>query len=306
MPKAVAIHQFGGPDVLGLVDVPEPVPGPGQVTVRVRATGVNGFDCRVRSGGMRGRYPVEFPQIIGNEFAGIVERTGPEAAGFAPGDEVLGFAVLQSGTEVLAVGADQITGKPPELSWEVAGSLSAVGQTADIALAELRVGPGDTVLVHAAAGGVGSLAVQLVRERGGTAIGSAGEHNHDYLRSLGALPVAYGPGFADRVRALAPDGVDAALDCHGGPEALAVSLELVADRARIATIANFRAAAQEGIVMPRVVRSAERLAALAALCAEGRLRPHVEAVLPFAKAAEAHHRLEQGHVRGKLVLVPDL
>lgn len=270
MPKAVAIHQFGGPDVLGLVDVPEPVPGPGQVTVRVRAAGVNGFDCRVRSGGMRGRYPVEFPQIIGNEFAGVVERTGPEATGFAPGDEVLGFAVLQSGTELLAVGADQITVKPPELSWEVAGSLSAVGQTADIALAELRVGPGDTVLVHAAAGGVGSLAVQLVRERGGTAIGSAGEHNHDYLRSLGALPVAYGPGFADRVRALAPNGVDAALDCHGGPEALAVSLELVADRARIATVANFRAAAQEGIVMPRVVRSAERLAALAALCAEGK------------------------------------
>lgn len=116
MPKAVAIHQFGGPDVLGLVDVPEPVPGPGQVTVRVRAAGVNGFDCRVRSGGMRGRYPVEFPQIIGNEFAGVVERTGPEATGFAPGDEVLGFAVLQSGTELLAVGADQITVKPPELS----------------------------------------------------------------------------------------------------------------------------------------------------------------------------------------------
>ncbi|MDF3147893.1 alcohol dehydrogenase catalytic domain-containing protein, partial [Streptomyces sp. T21Q-yed] len=154
MPKAVAIHQFGGPDVLSLVDVPEPVPGPGQVTVRVRAVGVNGFDCRVRSGGMRGRYPVEFPQIIGNEFAGVVERTGPEVTGFAPGDEVLGFAVMQSGTELLAVGADQITAKPPELSWEVAGSLSAVGQTADIALDALRVGQGDTVLVHAAAGGV--------------------------------------------------------------------------------------------------------------------------------------------------------
>ncbi|MFC9846848.1 NADP-dependent oxidoreductase [Streptomyces sp. NPDC060223] len=306
MPKAVAIHDFGGPDVLGLIDVPEPLPGPGQVTVRVRAAGVNGFDCRVRSGGMRGRYPVEFPQIIGNEFAGTVERTGPEVTGFAPGDEVLGFAVMQSGAEVLAVGADQITAKPPELSWEVAGSLSAVGQTADIALDALRVGKGDTVLVHAAAGGVGSLAVQLVRERGGTAIGSAGERNHDFLRSLGALPVAYGPGFADRVRALAPDGVDVALDCHGGPEALAVSLELVADRARIGTIANFRAVHQEGIVMPQVERSASRLAALAALCADGSLRPHIDAVFPFAEAAEAHRTLEQGHVRGKLVLVPAL
>ncbi|MFI6269974.1 NADP-dependent oxidoreductase [Micromonospora zamorensis] len=304
MPFAMAITEFGDADVLRPLEVPEPDAGPGQLRVRVRAAGVNLIDCRIRSGFMQSIYPASFPQVLGNEFAGVVDQTGPDVTGFAVGDEVLGFAFMQSYTEVLVVGVDQVVAKPADLSWEAAGSLSAVGQTAYNALRALQVSSGQTVLVHAAAGGVGTVAVQLARAFGATTvIGTASPGNHDYLRSLGAEPVAYGAGLADRVRALAPAGVDVALDAHGGQEALDVSLDLVSDRKRIGTIANFRAAGQHGITMLRGERSVETLAALTRLYDDGGLRLHVQRTYPLRQAADAHREAEAGHVRGKLALV---
>jgi enoyl reductase len=302
MPVAMAITEFGAADVLRPIEVPEPDAGPGQVRVRMRAAGVNLIDCRIRSGAMQSIYPVTFPQVLGNEFAGVVDQVSDGVAGIGAGDEVLGFAFLQSYSEVLVVGVDQIVPKPAAMPWEVAGALSAAGQTAYHALRALQVRAGDTVLVHAAAGGVGTVAVQLAREWGARAIGTASPRNHDYLRSLGAEPVAYGDGLAERVRALAPDGVDVAFDAHGGPEAMDVSLALVADRGRIGTIANF-GAARHGITVVRGTRSAETLATLADLYAAGRLRIHVSDAVPLLRAADAHREAETGHVRGKLVLV---
>ncbi|MFG2110802.1 NADP-dependent oxidoreductase [Micromonospora chersina] len=303
MPLAMGITEFGSADVLRPIEVPEPVAGRGQLRVRVKAAGVNLIDCRIRAGFMNSIYPATFPQVLGNEFAGVVDQVGAGVTGLAVGDEVLGFAFMQSYTEVLVVGADQIVAKPPTMPWEAAGSLSAVGQTAYHALRTLRVGPGETVLVHAAAGGVGTVAVQLARAWGATVIGTASAGNHDYLRSIGAEPVAYGDGLADRVRSLAPKGVDVAFDAHGGQEALEVSLELVPDRSRIGTIANFRAAGQHGITMLRSERSAETLAALTRLYTDGGLRLHVQRTYPLRQAADAHREAEGGHVRGKLALV---
>jgi enoyl reductase len=303
MPLAMGITEFGGAEVLRPIEVPEPEAGPGQLRVRVKAAGVNMIDCRIRSGFMQSIYPASFPQVLGNEFAGVIDQAGPGVTGFAVGDEVLGFAFMQSYTEVLVVGADQVVAKPADLPWEAAGSLSAVGQTAYQGLKALQVAPGETLLVHAAAGGVGTVAVQLARAWGATVIGTAGPANHEYLRSIGAEPVAYGDGLADRVRDLAPKGVDVVLDAHGGQEALDVSLELVADRSRIGTIANFRAAGQHGIKMLRSERSAETLAALVQLHTEGGLRLHVQRTYPLRQAADAHREAEGGHVRGKLALV---
>jgi enoyl reductase len=303
MSGAVVFDGYGGPEVLRLAEVAEPVPGPGQIRVRVRTAGVNPIDAKIRSGRLDGLVPVRLPgQTLGNEFAGVVDRVGPGAAGYPVGAEVFGFTSLAAYAEYVVVPVGQVTAKPPELPWEVAGSLSAVGQTAYQALRLLGVRPGETLLVHAAAGGVGTVAVQLARVLGARVIGTAGERNHDHLRALGAVPVAYGPGLAERVRDLAPEGVDAALDCVGG-EAVQVSLDLVADRTRIGTTADETAAGRYGVQRIRYERSARTLAELARRYREGQLTLPVARAFPLAAAAEAHREIETGHVRGKLVLV---
>ncbi|GIJ26787.1 hypothetical protein Vqi01_19490 [Micromonospora qiuiae] len=200
--------------------------------MRVRAAGVQPFDCAVRAGWTPPGTPPGFPRIPGNEFAGVVDQIGEGVTGIAVGTEVLGFDLLNAYAEHVVVPAGHVTAKPAGMPWEVAGGFSAAAQTAHIALRELNVGKGDTVLIHGAAGAVGTVAVQLAVQWGATVIGTAREVNHDYLRSLGAIPVAYGDGLLERVRAVAPDGVDAALDGAGG-EALAVSLALVADAHRV-------------------------------------------------------------------------
>jgi enoyl reductase len=187
------------------------------------------------------------------------------------------------------------------MPWEEAGVLSAAGQTAHIALSELKIGEGDTVLVHAAAGGVGTFAVQLAREWGAVVIGTASERNHDYLRHLGANPVTYGPGLADRVRRLAPHGVDAA-----GGEAIPVSLELVENKHRVGTIADHAGAAKYGVRTLGGVRTAGRLAELVGLYEQGRMRVHIQNAYAFRDASQAHREVETGHVRGKVVLTGGL
>ncbi|AVT32145.1 alcohol dehydrogenase [Plantactinospora sp. BC1] len=302
--RAAGFTEYGGPEVLRLLELPTPVPGPGQVRIRVKAAGVQPYDCAIRSGWAPPGVTGDLPRVPGNEFAGIVDQLGPDVSSVAVGAEVLGFGQLDCYAEYLVIPADQITAKPTEMPWEVAGGFTAGAQTAHIALDELAVARGETLLVHAAAGAVGTVAVQLAVAAGATVLGTASPDNHDYLRSLGATPVAYGPGLADRVRALAPDGVDAALDGAGG-DALRVSLELVPDRKRILTLVEHGRAEELGIRVTRNLRSAHRLAGLVDLHTRGELRIHVRRTLPLERAAEAHRELETRHGRGKLVLTID-
>lgn len=223
---------------------------------------------------------------------------GDDVDGSAPGDEVLGFKTLACYAELVTVSTDQIVRRQREMPWEEAGAFSAPGQTA---LEALAVGAGETVLIHAAAGGVGTVAVQLARARGATVIGTASESNHAYLRALGAIPTMYGPGLIDRVRALAPQGVDAALDA-AGRGALLASVERVGDRDRIVTIVDLDLAERLGVRGIRGQRSATRLAELIRHYERGELRIHVRRAFPLPEAAAAHREVERGHGRGKVVL----
>jgi enoyl reductase len=304
MSKAVVFTTYGGPEVLETVEIEEPHAGPGELRVRVRAAGVQPFDTAVRRGDVKGYVEVTFPQTVGNEFAGVVDEVGDGVAGWAVGAEVIAFTSMNACGEVVTVSAESVVAKPPSMPWEEAGVLSVCGQTAHIALYALQVGPGDTVLIHGAAGGVGTMAVQLARVWGATVIGTASERNHDYLRDLGATPVTYGPGLVDRVRAVAQQGVDAALDA-ASRDAIAPSLELVKDRERVGTIGDYMGSRQHGVAMLGGTRTAERLAELAQLHADGKLRIHIQSTYPFAEAAQAHREVETGHVRGKVVLVAD-
>ncbi|HEY1178251.1 MAG TPA: NADP-dependent oxidoreductase, partial [Phytomonospora sp.] len=213
MPKAVVINRFGGPEVLELVDRPLPELGPGRVRVRVKAAGIQPVDTYIRRGMAPRGLPLEFPITLGNEYAGIVEACAGDVSDVSPGDEVLGFQPLACHAEEAVVPASQLVAKPPEMPWEIAGSLSASGQTAHVAMEFLGVGEGDTLLVHAAAGGVGTMAVQLARRLGATVIGTASERNHGFLREIGAEPTTNGEGLVERVRALG--SVDRALDTAG-------------------------------------------------------------------------------------------
>lgn len=301
--KAMAFAAPGPPEVLRLMELADPQAGDGEVRVRVRAAGVQPADYAVRrSGWAPPGATISYPQIPGNECAGVIDQVGEGVSGFAAGDEVIGFRVLGCYAELVTVSAEQVVRKPPGMPWAAAGALSASGQTAHTGLQTLGVGPGDTVLIHAAAGGVGTVAVQLARLWGATVIGTASERNHDYLRALGAIPVAYGEGLVERVRAVALGGVDVIVDGIGGA-ALRDSLALVADRSRAGTFVAHDLADELGIRKLFSQRSAARLAALAALCEQGRLRIHVSRTFPLREAAAAHRLGETGHARGKLALL---
>jgi enoyl reductase len=297
----IVFDEYGTPDVLHPVTVPDPVAGPGEVRIRVRAAGIQPFDCATRRGDFARYTPLRFPARLGNEAAGVVDQAGAGVTRLAAGDEVIAFMDVQGYADTVVVPASQAADKPAAMPWPEAGVLSASGQTADTALDELAVGPGDTLLIHAAAGGVGSFAVQIARARGATVIGTASERNHGYLRSLGATPVSYGPGLEDRVRAAAPGGVDAVLDAIGG-EALDVSVKLVADVSRIVTIADWAAPARLGIRRIGTDRSAARLAGLTRMYAAAELVIPVWKTFPLGQAPDAHREVETGHVRGKVAL----
>ncbi|MFI6297951.1 NADP-dependent oxidoreductase [Nonomuraea sp. NPDC050790] len=300
--KAAAFAEFGGPEVLKVMELPAPQAGPGQVRVRVKAAGVQPYDTAVRAGWTPPGVAGGLPRIPGNEFAGVIDQVGERVDGFATGTEVLGFTQLNAYAEYTVVPATSVTPKPAGLAWEVAGAMTAGVQTAEIALDNLAVGPGDTLLIHGAAGSVGGAAVQIARRRGATVIGTARAVNHDYLRGLGAVPVEYGPGLADRVRALAPDGVTAVLD-GAGREALEVSLELVAERDRILTLYEHEKAAGLGIRTTVGERLAERLGRYAALVAAGEFQYHIRSTYTLSEAADAHREMETGHGRGKIAIV---
>jgi enoyl reductase len=279
MSKAVIFVEYGDPEVLQVVDIPPPQPGPGQVRVRVRTSGIEPFDFLIRSGLVREQVSAVFPQKMGGDFAGVVDQVGDAVTAIGIGDEVAGWTFLAAHAEHVVVPADQVLPKPAAVPWTAAGALSTSGQTAATVLTKLGVGKDDTVLIHAAAGGVGSFAVQIAKARGAaTVIGTASERNHDYLRSLGAIPVSYGQGLAERVRVAAPRGVDAALDAAGSPEALPASLNLVADKQRIGTIAWQAQAAADELGVRRLFTepNAAQLRELLDLCSAGTLRVEVQ------------------------------
>ncbi|MFI8521251.1 NADP-dependent oxidoreductase [Streptomyces sp. NPDC085481] len=303
--KAMTMPRFGGPETLTLVDLPDPKVAPGEVLIRVVAAGINPVDWKLAAGGLDPLMVTHFPLIPGWDVAGVVERNGLDSPEFAPGDEVFGnirkdSAEHGSYAEKVAAQVFMLARKPRSLSWAQTAGLPLAGLTALQAADRIGVGAGDTVLVHAAAGGVGSLATQIAVARGARVIGTASPANHDFLRELGAEPVAYGPGLADRVRALAPEGVDAALDFVGG-EAVDVSVELLPSPGRLVSVADHRAAALGGHFV-WVRPDGAGLTTLAELADEGRLTVPVEKVLPLRDAAEAWRLNSEGHTRGKLIL----
>jgi NADPH:quinone reductase len=315
MASVVIATAFGGPEVLAVADEPTAEPGPGQARIEVRAAAVNPFDAKVYSGAF-GSDPARLPLRLGSEAAGVVTVVGPDAVGPAgpirAGQEVIAFRAPGAYATELVLPAEALVPKPAALDWAQAAGLMVTGATAWHALTATDVHEGDTVLIHGAAGGVGVMAVQLARARGARVVATASPARHDFLRGLGAVPVAYGAGLAGRVRAAAPGGIDAALDLVGTDEAIDVSLALVADRARIVTIAAFARGLAAGINVlggapgadpGTKIRDAARLD-LARLCAEGKLRVFVTQTFPLAEAAAAHRVIMSGHATGKIVLIP--
>jgi NADPH:quinone reductase-like Zn-dependent oxidoreductase len=307
MPKAVRYDEFGGIDVLRVDEVEHPVPGDGQVLVRVKAAGINPSEAAIRNGAVAQIFPSTFPSGQGSDLAGVIEEVGAMVGGFSPGDEVIGFSNKRaSQAELVLVEAGDLTRKPEKISWEVAGSLYVAGVTAWGAVHSVQPKPGETVVVSGAAGGVGSLAVQLARRTGATVIGLASDGNHEWLTSHGVVAVAYGHGVADRIRAAAPGGVDAFIDTYGdGYVELALALGVAAER--IDTIADFAAAAKYGVKTDggsAAGPGADVLAELAALIADGHLEVPIANVYPLAQVREAYTELERRHTHGKIVLRP--
>ena len=298
--KAVQYARFGGPEVLEVVDLPDPHPDPGQIRVAVRAAAVNPIDWKVRSGMMGG----ELPQQTGREVAGVVDELGEGVSDVSVGDRGCGFAAGGAGAAELAV-LGEYAPIPPSLDFAGAAGLPVAVETAVRTLDLLGVGAGTTLLVNGAAGAVGSTAVQLARARGARVIGTASEGNHDYLRSLGAEPTTYGEGLAERVRELAPDGVDAALDAAGGG-ALSALVELAGGPENVVTVADYAGAEQTGARFTGGMgtqRAVHALREIEALIEAGQFSLPVAKTFPLEQIGEAHRLSETGHVRGKLVLL---
>jgi NADPH:quinone reductase-like Zn-dependent oxidoreductase len=304
MPKAVQFSEYGGAEVLRIVEVPELRPAAGQVRIAVRAAGVNPVDWKVLHGRFSGGAALESPAGLGSDVAGVVEEVGAGVRALSVGEEVLGRAATPAYAEQALCDVENLVAKPAALAWEIAGGLTVVSGVAYKLLKLLAVRDGETLLIHAAAGGVGIVATQLAVRRGVRVIGTASVSNHDFLRSLGAIPVAYGEGLAERVRALAPDGVDAVLDASGRGE-LAVSVELAGGPERVITIAA-NDAAEHGVRFHGGGGGEDTIPALhevIELIGEGRLQFPVSRTYPLAQAAEALANSESGHARGKIVLL---
>ncbi|MEV6931643.1 NADP-dependent oxidoreductase [Dactylosporangium sp. NPDC051485] len=305
MPRIVRFEQFGGPEVLQVVEAEQPAPGEGTVLVRVRAAGLNPVESGIRGGFLDKVYPTSFPSQQGRDVAGVVEAAGPGVTAFAPGDEVLGWTD-ERGTQAdyAVVPVANLTARPAGVPWEVAGALYTAGAAAWAAISAVAAGEGDTVVVANAAGGVGTIAVQLARIAGATVIGLAGEDHHEWLRGRGVVPVAYGEGVEERVREAAGDKIDAFVDAFGA-DYVDLALRLGVQPDRVNTLINFAAVAQHGVKASgsNDASRPEVLAELAGLVADGRLEVPVQA-FPLELVAEAYTELERRHTLGKLVVTP--
>jgi NADPH:quinone reductase-like Zn-dependent oxidoreductase len=288
-------------------EVPTPEPGQGQVLVRVKAAGINPGEAKIREGLLHERWPATFPSGQGSDFAGVVERVGPGADAVAAGDEVIGWVDTRSSQAEYVVADEQnLARRPAGLPWEVAGAIPVVGFTAWAMVRAVDLEPGDTVVVSGAAGGVGSLAVQLAKRKGATVIGLAGPSNHEWLIRHGVIPVAYGDGVADRIAAAAPATVDAFLDTHGGDYVELALNELKVAPERIDSVVRFDAVAKYGIKADgnAAGASAATLEELARLLAAKELELPVARTYSLTEVRAAYAELAKGHLRGKIVLIP--
>ena len=308
MPKAVQFDSYGGIDVLEVRDVPRPVPGAGEVLAEVRAAGINTSEAVIRAGAVHDLFPATFPSGQGSDLAGVVAELGSGVGGFAVGDEVIGFSMRRSShAEYVTVPTNQLTAKPSEVSWEVAGSLFVAGTTAYAAVRAVRLVPGDTVAIAGAAGGVGSIAVQLARRAGATVLGIAGPSNDAWLAAQGAVAVNYGDDLPTRLRAAAPSGrIDALLDFFGGGYVAMAVDDLGVPRDRVDTIADFDAVERFGVQSAGGADAATAavVAELADLVARGELEVPIAGVFALDDVRDAYRELEKRHTRGKLVLRP--
>jgi NADPH:quinone reductase-like Zn-dependent oxidoreductase len=304
MPLSVQFPTYGTTEVLQTVDAAPLTAGPGQVRLSVHAAGVNPADWKILQGLMRDQIPLHLPAGLGSDVAGVVDQVGAGVTSFHVGDQVLGTPLTPAYAQSALADPAALVPKPDDISWEIAASLPGAGGTAWTALAELGVVSGETLLVHAAAGGVGTFAVQLAVARGARVIGTASEHNHEQLRSFGAIPVLYGPGLAERIRAIAPQGVDAVLDASGRGE-IPLSIELAGGPDRILTLVAFDAIdtgirAHVGGAGANGVRA---LRDILTLIRDERLRVLISRTYGLTDAAAALDESRAGHVSGKIVLV---
>ena len=303
--KAVRFDRYGGVDVLEVQEVEDPTAGQGRVVVAVRAAGINPGEISIREGRLHERWPATFPSGQGTDLAGVVREVGGEVDAFKPGDEVLGWTEERaSQAELVAVPADQLTPKPASLPWEVAGSLFVAGMAAYASVKAVAPKAGETVVVSAAAGGVGSIAVQLARLTGAQVIGLASERHHGWLRGRDVIPVTYGDGQEERIRAAASH-IDAFIDTFGsGYVDLAIALGVAPDR--INTIIDWDAVQRHGVSAQgtHAVATAELLAELAQLAASGSIEVPIARSYPLDQVQKAFAELAERRTQGKIVLIP--
>jgi NADPH:quinone reductase-like Zn-dependent oxidoreductase len=306
--KAVRFDQYGPVGVLDVRDVPVPEPGPGEVLVRVKAAGINPGEAKIRDGSLHALWPATFPSGQGTDFAGVVDKLGPDVTTVAIGEDVIGWVDTRSSqAEYVVAEAANLARKPASLPWEVAGAIPVAGFTAWAMVRAVDVKPGDTVVVTSAAGGVGSIAVQLAKRKGATVIGLAGPSNHDWLTRHDVIPVAYGDDAAERIRNAVPAGsaVDAFLDTYGGDYVELALNDLKVSPERIDTIVRFDAAAKYGVKVEgnAAGASAATLSELGTLAASKELEIPLARTYPLDDVRAAYTQLAKGHVRGKIVLI---
>lgn len=300
MSARIYFQEYGSPKVLAYGEETLPEPGSGEVRIANRAISVNPVDWMIVAGYLKEFAPLEFPAVPGNESAGVIEAVGPDVEGFAVGDEVIWTGFSGAYRQQANVRADALVAKPASIDFDQAASLPVAAGTAYSAVRQVQVGEGDILLVHGAAGGVGSAAVQIAKALGARVIGTASERIHDYLRSIGAEPVAYGDGLVDRVRALGT--ITASVDAVGGEATVAATKELLSDLGRAVTAVTDENSTAAGIAS--VVKREDAVTATAKLAADGALRFEIQERIPLAEAARALETSYGKHVRGKLILVP--
>jgi len=306
MPLAVRFDEYGDVDVLKVVEVDRPVPGAGQVLVRVMAAGINPGEASIREGILRAIFPATFPSGEGSDLAGTVVEVGPDVTQFSLGDEVLGFVDTRSSHAQLVVAdVDHLVERPANLPWDVAGSLFVAGTTAYAAVRAVNLVSGDTVAVSGAAGGVGSLAVQLAVDAGATVIGLASEGHHRWLASHHVIPLVYGDGLAERIEEASHGRLDAFVDTFGGGY-VEMAIELGVAPERINTIIDRTAAAEFGTKSDgnAAAATAGVLGELVGMITDGRLEVPIAKVYPLAEVRQAYRDLAERHTLGKIVLEP--
>jgi NADPH:quinone reductase len=304
MPRAIQFDHYGDVDVLHVVEVPEPSAGAGEVAVRVVVAGTNPGEIGIRTGALESIFPTTFPCGEGTDFAGVVVGVGPDVTEFLVGDDIVGWSDERSAqADYVIVPEDHVVVKRPELPWEVAGGLFVVAATATAAVRAVAPKSGETVVVSAAAGGVGGLAAQLAQRAGASVIGIASDAHADWLTSIGVAPVTYGNAMLERLRAAAPDGVDAFIDTHGGGYVDA-AIDLGVSPERINTIVDFPAAGRHGAHADGMstASTADVLAQVANLIADGDLTLPIDATFPLDEVRDAYTELAKRHTRGKIVL----